>query len=75
MLIFDDGDYSRAINLDNIEIIHVDDGYDRSFAYLNFDDCSLKFGSRAEAEFTLADIVDAYEQGKKVYRIVRGRTA
>ena len=72
MLIFDDGDY--VINLDNAKWIHIE-SYNRDAAYLKFDDCSVKFSSRAEAESTLADIVDAYEQGKKVYRIVRGRTA
>lgn len=72
MLIFADGDY--VINLDNAKWIHIE-SYSPNAAYLKFDDCSVKFGSRAEAVFTLADIVDAYEQGKKVYRIVRGRTA
>lgn len=72
MLIFD-GDC--VINFNNIEGVYVLPYVDSSVQLRFNNNYILKFGSRAEAEFTLADIVDAYEQGKTVYRVVRGRTA
>lgn len=67
-------DRNCVINLNNVDTVFVLP-YDDSTTQLRFDDCVLRFNSRAEAEHVLADIVDAYEQGLKVYRIVRGRTA